>query len=139
KDFPKETTIGVSLFLAFEAVRLLVFAVQGRVLMSISVDPSRVLDAAGQALPCAFEEEVFYRGLVISFLLSQFQRWDLVALISSLIFALAHLHLGLSPLGLLNLTGSGVIYALLYIWRGYNLTVPIVVHTLQNFVAILRS
>lgn len=138
KDFPKETAIGVGLFLILEAIQLLVLTVQGRI-MSIAIEPLQVLDAASQALSCAFAEEVFYRGLVILFLFSQLQRGDLVVLISSIIFALSHLHLGPSLLELLRLTASGVIYALLYIWRGYNLTVPIVAHTLWNFAAILRS
>lgn len=139
KDFPREIVIGIGLFLVFETARVLAIVVQGRELASITIEPLQVLDAAGQALSCAFAEEVFYRGLVISFLLGQFQRRDLAALISSIIFALSHLHLGLSPLELLRLTASGAIYALLYIWRGYNLTVPIVAHTLWNFAAVLRS
>lgn len=82
------------------------------------------------ALAVGVMEEMIYRGLVVTFLLTRWNTREGALWLSSLIFALAHIEFEL-PI-LVGRIALGYIFGLLYIWRK-NLTAAITMHTLHNF------
>ncbi|MGE5341233.1 MAG: CPBP family intramembrane glutamic endopeptidase [Candidatus Omnitrophota bacterium] len=57
-----------------------------------------------------------------------------IILITSLIYALNHLHYGIHTV--LSKFVSGSIYGSLYVWGGYNILLPMVTHVFQNLALI---
>lgn len=139
RGFAKELAIGVAVYLIWEAGRVFLFPLLwGRApswpITLEPIEPGRVFVLAILALSVGIGEEVLYRGFAISLLSARLQSLDLVVLISALAFGLGHLPRLWSLSDVLIVALSGIAYGLLYAWRGYNLTVPIVVHVLHNFV-----
>ena len=82
----------------------------------------------------ALAEETIFRG----YLLSRFQGIGLspaiAVLLSAFVFSLGHGYEGVS--GVITVGAIGVALALVYLWRG-SLVAPIVMHFLQDFLAII--
>lgn len=82
----------------------------------------------------AVSEETVFRGYLIRRLQAATSSTTAAVLLSSIIFALGHGYEG--SLGAVTVGVMGLIFALLYLWR-QSLVVPIVLHFLQNFLAIV--
>lgn len=82
------------------------------------------------ALAVGVMEEVVYRGLIVTFLLTRWNTCEGALWLSSLIFALVHGDFEL-PI-LLGRVTFGYIAGLLYVWRK-NLTAAITMHALHDF------
>jgi membrane protease YdiL (CAAX protease family) len=82
----------------------------------------------------ALVEETIFRG----YLLLRFQGLGLApfraALLSAVIFALGHGYEGTA--GVITVGFMGLVFALVYLWRG-SLVAPMVMHFLQDFIAIV--
>lgn len=79
-----------------------------------------------------FSEEIFFRGYVMN-ALEQMQRPWVVILLSSFIFAIAHIaNPNLSVLGILNICFVGVLFALMYV-KTKSLWMPIGYHITWNY------
>jgi uncharacterized protein len=82
----------------------------------------------------ALAEETIFRG----YLLLRFQGAGMrpinAALLSSFIFALGHGYEG--EAGVITVGAMGLVFALIYLWRG-SLTAPVTMHFLQDFSAII--
>jgi membrane protease YdiL (CAAX protease family) len=137
QGLPKELAIGIGISVVFEAGRIFLLPlIQGMPpswpITIKPLGPTQILALNIEALAVGISEEALGRGFAISFLMTRLKRRDLVVLISSVIFGLSHFHLDLDFSKVLSMTAAGVIFGVLFIWRGYNLTVPIVVHVLLN-------
>lgn len=75
-------------------------------------------------------EEMIYRGLITTFLLTRWNTAEGALWASALVFAFAHLEF--EPSVFIGRVVMGYIFGLLYIWRK-NLTAAISMHTLHNF------
>jgi membrane protease YdiL (CAAX protease family) len=89
-------------------------------------------------------EEYLFRGFMFGGLLSvsKGRHWILLAVVSSLIFALAHGYYVLvyevaSPVFFIQLTCFGIAMSLAYYWSGGNLLAPIVIHGLNDAIGFL--
>jgi uncharacterized protein len=82
----------------------------------------------------AVSEETIFRGYLIRRLQAATSSTTAAVLLSSVIFALGHGYEG--SLGVVTVGVMGLIFALLYLWR-QSLVVPIVLHFLQDFLAIV--
>ena len=82
----------------------------------------------------AVSEETIFRGYLIRRLQAATSSTTAAVLLSSVIFALGHGYEG--SLGAVTVGVMGLIFALLYLWR-QSLIVPIVLHFLQDFLAIV--
>lgn len=82
----------------------------------------------------AFAEETIFRGYLILRLRSLTGSGFIAVLASSFIFSLGHGYEGTA--GVLTVGVMGMIFALVYLWRG-SLVAPMVMHFLQDFTGIL--
>ena len=82
----------------------------------------------------AVSEETIFRGYLVRRLQAATSSTTAAVLLSSVIFALGHGYEG--SLGAVTVGVMGLIFALLYLWR-QSLIVPIVLHFLQDFLAIV--
>ena len=82
----------------------------------------------------AVSEETIFRGYLIRRLQAATSSTTAAVLLSSIIFALGHGYEG--SLGAVTVGVMGLVFALLYLWR-QSLVVPIVLHFLQDFLAII--
>jgi uncharacterized protein len=82
----------------------------------------------------AVSEETIFRGYLIRRLQAATSSTTAAVLLSSIIFALGHGYEG--SLGAVTVGVMGLVFALLYLWR-QSLIVPIVLHFLQDFLAIV--
>lgn len=100
----------------------------------LSPDRAQLLLAAILIFVVAISEEIIFRGyLILRFEHLMKRRWAAV-LLSSVIFSIGHGYEG--PTGVIVVGFLGVVFALVYTWRK-NLTAPIVMHFLQDFIAIV--
>ena len=82
----------------------------------------------------AVSEETIFRGYLVRRLQAATSSTTAAVLLSSIIFALGHGYEG--SLGAVTVGVMGLIFALLYLWR-QSLVVPIVLHFLQDFLAVV--
>jgi membrane protease YdiL (CAAX protease family) len=97
-------------------------------------DPGQVLLAFVLVLVVAVAEETIFRGYLILRLRSVTASLALAVLLSAVVFSLGHGYEGTA--GVVTVGVMGLIFALVYAWRG-SLIAPIVMHFLQDFVAII--
>ena len=97
-------------------------------------DPGQVLLAFVLVLVVAVAEETIFRGYLILRMTSVTARLALAVLLSAVIFSLGHGYEGTA--GVVTVGVMGLVFALVYVWRG-SLVAPIVMHFLQDFVAII--
>lgn len=82
----------------------------------------------------AVAEETIFRGYLMLRFRAITGNLTVTVLLSSLIFSIGHGYQGAA--GVLTVCLLGVIFALVYLWRG-SLIAPMVMHFLQNFVGII--
>jgi membrane protease YdiL (CAAX protease family) len=82
----------------------------------------------------AFSEETIFRGYLILRFKSVTNSPAAAVVISSIIFSLGHGYEGLG--GAVSVGIMGAVFAVIYLWRK-SLTAPIVMHFLQDFIAIV--
>jgi len=82
----------------------------------------------------AVSEETIFRGYLTSRLQTATRSTTAAVLLSATIFALGHGYEG--PLGVVTVGVMGLIFNLIYLWRK-SLVAPIVLHFLQDFLAIV--
>jgi membrane protease YdiL (CAAX protease family) len=142
----KDVVLGIGLFLPmFLTAGLLDRVLQGAGLSSPATPLPAFLTAKGGAeillafilvVVVALAEETIFRG----YLLLRFQGLKMrpvrAALLSAFIFSLGHGYEGSS--GVVTVGGMGLVFALVYLWRG-SLVAPIVMHFLQDFIGIVLA
>ena len=84
----------------------------------------------------AVSEETIFRGYLIRRLNTATGNLAAAVVLSSVVFALGHGYEG--SLGVITVGLMGLIFSLIYLWR-QSLVVPIVLHFLQDFVAIVLA
>jgi membrane protease YdiL (CAAX protease family) len=84
----------------------------------------------------AVSEELIFRGYLIRRLQTATSSTAAAVLLSSVVFALGHGYEG--SLGVVTVGVMGLIFSLVYLWR-QSLVVPIVLHFLQDFLAIVLT
>ncbi|MBN1604532.1 MAG: CPBP family intramembrane metalloprotease [Chitinispirillaceae bacterium] len=82
----------------------------------------------------AFSEETLFRGYLILRFTQITKNRTAALILSSVIFALGHGYEGSS--GVITVGAIGFVLGLIYVWR-QSLISPIVIHFLQNFIAIV--
>lgn len=82
----------------------------------------------------AVAEETIFRGYLLLRLGAVARSPAAAVILSSALFGLGHGYEGSA--GMISITALGAIYALVYLWRG-NLTAPIVMHFMQDFLGII--
>jgi membrane protease YdiL (CAAX protease family) len=82
----------------------------------------------------AVAEETIFRGYLLLRFVGIGMGKVLAVLLASVIFAIGHGYEGSA--GIATVGVMGVIFALVYLWRG-SLVAPIVMHFLQDFLAIV--
>lgn len=93
-----------------------------------------VLLAVMLVMVVAVSEETIFRGYLILRLRTVTRSAAAAAVLSSTIFALGHGYEG--SLGVVTIGVMGLIFSLIYLWRK-SLVVPMVLHFLQDFIAIV--
>ena len=87
---------------------------------------------------CAgLSEEIFFRGFLFSVLQKYSNLWT-AWLGSAIIFGLAHYPFILGPQAVFE-TFLGLYFAFVYWFSGYNLAIPILVHTIYDFVTLFGT
>jgi uncharacterized protein len=144
RGFPLEILLGILLFVPMAyAIGWLeqFFASIG--LSSPTASSSSFLHPSGGAelwlaavlvVVVAVAEETIFRGYLMRRFIGIGLGKTLAVLLSSLIFAVGHGYEGSS--GVATVAVMGVIFALVYLWRG-SLVAPMVMHFLQDFLAIV--
>jgi membrane protease YdiL (CAAX protease family) len=82
----------------------------------------------------AVTEEVIFRGYFILRLESVLRNSGVAVLLSALVFSIGHGYQG--PGSVIAIGLMGIFFGLIYLWRR-NLIAPIVIHFLQNFLAMI--
>lgn len=83
-----------------------------------------------KAFVVGVQEELVFRGWMLTFLLTRWGVGEKALGVSALFFGLGHFHLGWWAL--IVTTCFGYLYGLVYLWRK-NLVVPIILHILWNW------
>ena len=101
--------------------------------------PATISTAAAMLLTVgsAVSEEVFFRGVLFQILEKILNNSPLAIILSSVSFGITH-----SPLNWINQTleaGLGMSLAAAYKYSGYNLLVPIVMHSVYDFLTLFAS
>jgi membrane protease YdiL (CAAX protease family) len=82
----------------------------------------------------AVAEETIFRGYLIHRFKAMMKSPGMAVVLSSIIFSIGHGYQGTA--GLVAVLGLGVVFALVYLWRG-SLLAPMTIHFLQDFVAMI--
>jgi Type II CAAX prenyl endopeptidase Rce1-like/PDZ domain len=120
------------------SLRMLGFSAPATPLPSLIAEKTspEFLLAAIMVIVVALAEETIFRG----YLILRFKKITVstasAVLISAVIFSLGHGYEGSA--GVITVGVMGVVFALVYIWRG-SLVAPVVMHFLQDFVGIVLS
>jgi membrane protease YdiL (CAAX protease family) len=143
KRFPLEVAMGLLLFIPMAyVVNWLeeLFTAAGLSAPTSSSDylhpnsPAEMWLAAGLVVVVAVAEETIFRGYLLLRFTGLGLGKTLAVLLSSAIFAVGHGYEG--PLGLATVAVMGILFAAVYLWRG-SLVAPMVMHFLQDFIAIV--
>jgi membrane protease YdiL (CAAX protease family) len=97
-------------------------------------DPGQILLAFVLVLVVAVAEETIFRGYLILRFRNVTASLAASVLLSAVVFSLGHGYEGTA--GVVTVGVMGLVFALVYVWRG-SLVAPIVMHFLQDFVAII--
>jgi membrane protease YdiL (CAAX protease family) len=97
-------------------------------------DPGQILLAFVLVLVVAVAEETIFRGYLILRFRNVTASLTAAVLLSAVVFSLGHGYEGTA--GVVTVGVMGLVFALVYVWRG-SLVAPIVMHFLQDFVAII--
>jgi membrane protease YdiL (CAAX protease family) len=140
----RELLLGVVLFVPFFAgAALLEWALLRLGLSAPSTPLSSLLKVhgAGQVVLALFlvsvvavAEETIFRGYLLLRFKTVFGNTAVAVVLSSAIFAVGHGYEGSA--GVVTVGVMGLVFALIYLWRG-SLAAPIVMHFLQDFIAIV--
>jgi membrane protease YdiL (CAAX protease family) len=140
----RELLIGVLLFLptffatgALERVlQSLGFSVPATPLPSAlsAQGPGEMLLAVILVMVVALSEETIFRGYLIHRLERVTGSWTAAALLSSVVFSLGHGYEGTA--GVVTVGVMGLIFALVYRWRG-SLVAPVAMHFIQDALGII--
>lgn len=84
----------------------------------------------------AVSEETIFRGYLLLRFRALTGNLAVTVMLSALIFSLGHGYQGAA--GVVTVALLGVIFALVYLWRG-SLVAPVVMHFLQNFIGIVLA
>lgn len=95
---------------------------------------TQVLGAFLMVIVVAVVEETIFRGYLILRLKTVIGRTSAAVVLASLIFSLGHGYQGTA--GAITVFILGVIFALIYLWRG-SLIAPMVIHFLTDFTSIV--
>jgi membrane protease YdiL (CAAX protease family) len=82
----------------------------------------------------AFSEEIIFRGYLITRFQAITRNVGVALVLAAFIFSLGHGYEGSS--GVITVGAMGIIFGLIYIWRG-SLVAPMTMHFLQDFVGIV--
>lgn len=96
--------------------------------------PWQFVLAVGLVIIVAITEEFLFRGYLIRRLGSATRSAGWAVVLSAVIFALGHGYQG--GAGVITIGVVGLIFALIYLWRG-SLFAPVVMHLLQDFTALI--
>jgi len=96
--------------------------------------PAQFALAIALVIVVAISEEFIFRGYLIRRLNSATGSIVAAILLASVIFAFGHGYQGTA--GVITVGFIGLIYALVFVWRG-SLLAPVVMHLLQNFIGIV--
>ena len=99
-------------------------------------DAVQYLLASALVLVVALAEETVFRGYLILRFTDLTRSPVTAVLLSSVIFSLGHGYEGSA--GVITVGFMGLVFALLYLWRG-SLVAPMVMHFLQDFIGIVLS
>ncbi len=143
KDAGREIGVGLLLFVPFFLGAALLGNLLGKAGFTIPGRPPSFLAATGAAqmilgtllvIVVAFAEETIFRGYLILRVRAIFSSAPIAVLLSSAIFSLGHGYEGSA--GVITVGFMGLVFALIYLWRR-SLVAPIVIHFLQDFIAII--
>jgi membrane protease YdiL (CAAX protease family) len=138
-----EALIGVVLFGPTVAVTSVLGALLSRAGLSAPSSAPAFLHAQGAAETAlavvlvtvvAVAEETLFRGYLLLRLRALTRNTAAAVVLASVIFGLGHGYEGSA--GIVTVTVLGALYAIVYVWR-QNLTAPIVMHFLQDFIGIV--
>jgi CAAX protease family protein len=96
--------------------------------------PARIILGPVLVMVVAFAEETMFRGYLLLRFRAVTRNVGMAVLLSSVIFALGHGYEGAA--GLMIVFFLGVVFAVVYLWRG-SLVAPMVMHFLQDFIGIV--
>lgn len=98
------------------------------------ITPAQIVLACVLVIVVACAEETIFRGYLLLRLREVTRSTPAAVTVSSIVFASGHLYEGVR--GAIVVGMMGVLFALLYLWRR-SLVAPIVMHFLQDFLAIV--
>jgi membrane protease YdiL (CAAX protease family) len=96
--------------------------------------PARIVLGTVLVMVVALAEETIFRGYLLLRFRAVTRNVGVAVLLSSVIFALGHGYEGAT--GLVIVLFLGVVFAIVYLWRG-SLVAPMVMHFLQDFISIV--
>jgi membrane protease YdiL (CAAX protease family) len=141
----REALLGIVFFFpALGGVSLLLGGLR-RVGMDVPEAPPSYLTPEGDAqsalavlllLVVAVSEEVLFRGYLLLRFRQLTKKVSVAVILSILFFSVGHLYEGIA--GVIGVALLGLIYAVVYVWRG-SLMMPIVMHFMHNYSAIFMS
>jgi uncharacterized protein len=144
-NWPREVLAGILLFIPFSLVVAILESMLRMAGLSGAQElPSALLLADSTdyllALPflvvVAFAEELLFRGYLLRRLDQLTGSLSAGLLLSSMIFALGHGYAG--ALGVVTVGAMGMLFGLIYRWRG-SLVAPMVMHFIQNFIGLILA
>jgi membrane protease YdiL (CAAX protease family) len=144
KDLDRNILLGVALYLPFLFVIGLVEQLLTALGLSQPSEPGpsyfhvggrwELALAVVLVIVVAISEETIFRGYLIRRLQTVTGNTTAAVLLAAVVFALGHGYEG--SLGMITVGVMGLIFSLLYLWR-QSLVVPMVLHFLQDFLAIV--
>jgi membrane protease YdiL (CAAX protease family) len=144
KDLDRNILLGFALYVPFLFVIGLVEQLLAALGLSQSAEPGpsyfhvggrwELALAVVLVVVVAISEETIFRGYLIRRLQTATGNTAAAVLLSSVVFALGHGYEG--SLGMITVGVMGLIFSLVYLWR-QSLVVPMVLHFLQDFLAIV--
>src|SRR5262249_27513482 len=100
----------------------------------VARSPAELGLAAVLVVVVAWAEETIFRGYLLARLRTVTGSTTLAVVLSALLFALGHTYSG--PAGVAGVTLLAIVFSLVYLWRR-SLVAPIVLHFLQDFLALV--
>ncbi len=134
---PREVALGVALFVVMWLVLVLLDVVFGADTAGFGLRPRTAGDyalAVALVAVVAIAEEIVFRGYLILRLRAITANTPAAVVIATTLFALGHSYEG--PVGIASAFALGLVFSIVFLWRR-SLTAPIVMHFLQDLVAIV--
>lgn len=139
----REALLGIGLFIPFSIlVGLFESLLQSLGLSAPTEMPSYLVPAGGAEyllalvflFVVAVAEETIFRGYLIRRFLAVTRNPATAVIVAALIFSAGHGYQG--ALGVLTIAFVGVLFGVVYLWRG-SLVAPMVMHFIQNFIGVI--